>query len=99
MAPMPAVIMNGPKGRERFSLAERTDIGRSPECDVVLNDTSISRRHATIHRVGDGYRLADLGSRFGTFVNETALKAPVLLEHGDQLRFGNVPLTFEDETT
>src|SRR5205807_7919781 len=44
-------------------------IGRHPECDVVLDDTNVSRRHAEVRRQGDAYVLVDLGSTNGSKVN------------------------------
>ncbi len=44
-------------------------VGRLPTCDLVLNDPSVSRQHATL-RLADGRCLVqDAGSRFGTFLN------------------------------
>ncbi|ONH31123.1 protein kinase domain-containing protein [Pseudofrankia asymbiotica] len=44
-------------------------IGRAPECDVPLTDPLVSRRHAELRRVGPAWRIVDLGSWNGTFVN------------------------------
>ncbi|MDT3446181.1 protein kinase domain-containing protein [Pseudofrankia sp. BMG5.37] len=44
-------------------------IGRAPECDVVLADPLVSRRHAELRRVGPDWRIVDLGGWNGTFVN------------------------------
>ena len=58
-----------PDGRRMAVGAEPLVIGRLPECDVVLNDSNVSRRHAEIRRSGDGVFLTDLGSTNGTRVN------------------------------
>ncbi len=44
-------------------------IGRAPECDLVLNETTVSGKHAKITKVGDSYEITDLKSTNGTFVN------------------------------
>jgi hypothetical protein len=71
-------------------------IGRLPECDVVLADGNVSRRHAEI-RASDGgaYVLSDLGSTNGTRVNGYPLTAPRQLESGDEIAVGNNVLRFE----
>ena len=50
---------------------ELTVIGRSPECQIVLDPNGVSRRHAEIRRVGEEFFLADLRSRNKTKVNNT----------------------------
>jgi two-component system cell cycle response regulator len=63
-------------------------IGRSNECDIFINDNSVSRRHVCIEFRGDAYYAIDLQSMNGTFVNNVA--APERrLEDGDYLRVGN----------
>jgi adenylate cyclase len=75
-----------------------TLIGRLPKCDLVLNDPSVSRQHATI-RIADGHCLVqDVGSRFGTFVNGDRLIAvqdAAELKHGGILKLGDLSLTLE----
>lgn len=94
---MATLIVTLPAGKERFALGPLTQVGRSPECDVVLNDSTISRRHAIIRRETDGsFTLNDEQSRFGTFVNGEKVET-ALLRHGDELKFGNIVSTFEDE--
>ena len=44
-------------------------IGRAPDCDLVLNETTVSGKHAKISKVGDSYEITDLKSTNGTFVN------------------------------
>jgi transcriptional regulator with PAS, ATPase and Fis domain len=69
-------------------------IGGIKECDVVLRDRHVSRRHAEIRRTTDGVVLRDLGSRNGTFVNRISVKEAVL-PSGAQLRIGMTALAFE----
>lgn len=75
-----------------------TLVGRLPTCDLVLNDPSVSRQHATL-RVGAGLcGVQDGGSRFGTFVNGERVLATqdeVPLKAGDSLKFGELSLTLE----
>ena len=69
-------------------------IGRGSECDVVIPDASISRRHAQIIRQESGLYVQDLGSRNGTAMNGQRLSAPRRLEDGDTLTVGNIPLRY-----
>jgi pSer/pThr/pTyr-binding forkhead associated (FHA) protein len=63
-------------------------LGRGPDCDIVVEDTASSRRHARLD-VGAGTLLVeDLGSRNGTFVNEEPISGRVALEQGCRLRIG-----------
>jgi hypothetical protein len=70
-------------------------IGRSPDCDIVLNDQAISRQHAEVRREEDGFILVDLGSLNGTKVNGAGVKAPRTLQDGDQIRIGAHTIVFE----
>ncbi len=92
----PALIVRAGGGRagEIFRPAgERTLIGRSPECDVFLDDVTVSRKHAVLVREGDVYRIEDQGSLNGTFVNRRRIdSAPI--ESGDELQIGKYRLTF-----
>jgi diguanylate cyclase (GGDEF)-like protein len=63
-------------------------IGRGPDCDIRINDTSVSRHHVRIQRQGEAYVLADLQSTNGTFVNDEAA-CRCQLNDGDSLRVGN----------
>jgi FHA domain len=62
-------------------------IGRLPECDVMLDGWEVSRRHARIVPTSAGPVLVDR-SRYGTFVNNLQVVAPLLLTDGDLLRVG-----------
>jgi pSer/pThr/pTyr-binding forkhead associated (FHA) protein len=73
-----------------------TRIGRDPGNDIVVPHDTVSTRHAVIETSGGGYRVRDLGSGNGTFVNGTRLGAqPAALHPGDRLRFDLYEFTFE----
>ena len=72
--------------------------GKIAEADVVVDNPYISRRHAEIRREGSGFRLVDLASRNGTFVNGVRLDGEGhWLQSGDRIEFaqGQVVLRFE----
>ncbi len=70
-------------------------IGRSRECDIVLGDSNVSRRHAEIRPAGQGWTVADLGSTNGVRVNGRPASGAVPIAPGDQLDLGTVEITFE----
>jgi hypothetical protein len=73
-------------------------LGRSRECDIVLEDRSVSRRHAELVRHGDGFLLRDLDSTNGSAVNGKRIReSPVL--PGDDITLGTVALTLEQSRT
>ena len=86
-------VLRGKGGRE-IRLPAKATIGRGAGCDVVLDDDSVSRRHAELARDERGfYRLRDLGSANGTCLDGTMLgEAAVLVGAGAKLRFGDVEL-------
>jgi FHA domain/Domain of unknown function (DUF1707) len=63
-------------------------LGRDPDCDCVLADTTVSRRHARIRRDGETWLLEDLGSLNGTRLNGWRVTEPVELRPGDRVSFG-----------
>jgi hypothetical protein len=64
-------------------------VGRSSQCDVVIDDSSISRQHARLWRQDDRVLCVDLGSSNGTFVEGTAVGgAPVEVPKGAEISFG-----------
>jgi two-component system cell cycle response regulator len=74
----------------RYMLSDKALlIGRGEDCDVRIHDHSVSRKHARIDPVPDGFNVADLGSTNGTFVNDRMIEGTVPLRDGDYLRVGN----------
>jgi hypothetical protein len=71
----------------------RTLVGRSPECDIFLDDVTVSRRHAEILREGDEFTIRDLGSLNGTYVNRKRIESTTL-ENDDEVQIGKYRLTF-----
>ncbi len=63
-------------------------IGRSPDNDIVVSDLSVSSHHAELHTVAGAYRIVDLGSHNGTFVNEQRVTV-VQLSEGDTVGLGD----------
>lgn len=74
--------------------AEPLTIGRLPECDIVVSDPAVSRRHAEIRRRDGQFVVVDLDSTNGTRVNGTGVKDRVLAD-GDEIRVGTVSVRFE----
>jgi pSer/pThr/pTyr-binding forkhead associated (FHA) protein len=71
----------------------RTLVGRSPECEIFLDDVTVSRRHAELERAGDTFTIRDLGSLNGTYVNRRRIESAVL-ENDDEVQIGKYRLTF-----
>ena len=89
-----ALLVNPKQPQQRFDVTSVTSIGRAEGNNVILTSGSVSRQHARIRaEVGD-YRLFDLGSANGTFVNDQKVADPVVLKDGDRVRFGEVEFVF-----
>ncbi len=92
----PALVVRSGGGRagEHFiPEGERTLIGRSPDCEIFLDDVTVSRRHAVIVTTDGGYAVEDQGSLNGTFVNRRRIERSDL-ESGDELQIGKYRMTF-----
>jgi FHA domain-containing protein/zinc ribbon protein len=92
----PALVVRSGGGMagQSFQPADgQTLIGRSPECDVFLDDVTVSRRHAELSREGEMFTIRDLGSLNGTYVNRKRIES-VMLENDDEVQIGKYRLTF-----
>jgi len=86
-------IVEGPGAGRRHRVKPSTLIGRLPECDVTLDDPSVSRRHARLVSEQGRWRIEDLGSTNGVRVNGEAVDERTLHD-GDHLELGSVHLVF-----
>jgi pSer/pThr/pTyr-binding forkhead associated (FHA) protein len=85
----------GEASREYALTGQNISIGRSPSCEIVLeNDQLTSRRHALLRYDGAHYTIVDLGSSNGTFVNDTEIRDATPLSHGDRVIVGEHELLF-----
>jgi hypothetical protein len=94
----PALVVRSGGGRagEHFvPQGERTTIGRSPDCDIFLDDVTVSRKHAVLVNRDDAYFIEDQGSLNGTFLNRRRIESG-RLENGDELQIGKYKLSFLD---
>ncbi|KOV83257.1 FHA domain-containing protein [Nocardia sp. NRRL S-836] len=92
-ATTPAVTLTG-RYPVTIALAGRVAvIGRDPGCDVVLDDITVSRRHAELRFDGGLMTLEDLGSLNGTYVNRSPVREAVLHD-GDTIWIGEHRMTF-----
>ena len=92
----PALVVRsggGMAGQSFQPEVDRTLIGRSPECEVFLDDVTVSRRHAELVRDGETFSIRDLGSLNGTYVNRRRIESAVL-EDDDEVQIGKYRLTF-----
>jgi hypothetical protein len=92
----PALVVRSGGGRagEHFvPEGDRTTIGRSPDCDIFLDDVTVSRKHAAIVKKNGDLFIEDQGSLNGTFLNRKRIES-AKLENGDELQIGKYKLTF-----
>jgi hypothetical protein len=92
----PALVVRSGGGRagEHFvPQGERTTIGRSPDCDIFLDDVTVSRKHAVLVYKDDAFFIEDQGSLNGTFLNRRRIESG-RLENGDELQIGKYKLSF-----
>lgn len=102
--PPPSDFMAKPRGRgyiefegKRHMLAgERMVIGRSRECELVIEDPNVSRQHAELRKTIEGWLIVDLGSTNGVKVNGRRVHEEVL-RPGDKITLGLVELGFDEE--
>jgi pSer/pThr/pTyr-binding forkhead associated (FHA) protein len=92
----PALVVRSGGGRagEHFiPQGAKTTIGRSPDCDVFLDDVTVSRNHAVLVDQDGRFTIEDQGSLNGTYVNRSRVESAEL-EDGDELQIGKYRLTF-----
>jgi diguanylate cyclase (GGDEF)-like protein len=88
------VIYGHEMGRRVQVGTEPLTIGRSPNCEVHIDQESVSRHHCRIRFEGSEFLVRDLGSTNGTYVNDCPVEEQGRLRHGDQLKVGRTILKF-----
>ncbi len=96
------ILQGGVPGRKYELEGERWVLGRSPECDVVLDVAAISRRHVILsdetglNDETGGFFVQDLGSRNGTYINSQRVVDRAPIRHGDQMLICDVLFEFSN---
>jgi pSer/pThr/pTyr-binding forkhead associated (FHA) protein len=72
---------------------ESVILGRSSSCERTFDDEGVSGRHALLRAGSDGWRLVDLASTNGTWLNGRRIARPTRVSDGDELRLGRLHLT------
>lgn len=84
-------------GRRLVVGSEGVILGRSRQCDVVLEDPNVSRQHAEIRPRGGSWVLTDLGSTNGSRINGRPVERSEVIRPGDEIELGSTQLRFELE--
>ena len=88
------IVQRGPGAGSRYLLdTDVVSAGRHPESDIFLDDITVSRRHVEFHRAEGSYKVHDVGSLNGTYVNRDRID-DALLQNGDEVRIGKFRLVF-----
>ena len=92
----PALVVRSGGGRAGESFhpqGERTQIGRSPDCEIFLDDVTVSRKHAVLVNESGRFFIEDQGSLNGTFLNRKRIERAEI-SNGDEIQVGKYRLTF-----
>ncbi len=89
------IVRSGPQAGDTLTLDDRvTRLGRHPDSEIMLEDITVSRRHAEVERIEGHYVVRDVGSLNGTYVNQVRIDVPTVLHHGDELQVGKFRLVY-----
>jgi Protein of unknown function (DUF3662)/Inner membrane component of T3SS, cytoplasmic domain len=94
-SPQTAIVVA--EGRRMVVGATGAVIGRSRDCDIVLGDGNVSRRHAEVRPAEGGWAVNDLGSTNGVLLNGRRVNGTAPLRAGDRIEVGTTELRFELE--
>lgn len=93
-APTLRMVRGPQRGAEYKVSPDITSIGRNPQCDIFLNDMTVSRLHASIQHAKDAHVIRDEQSFNGVWVNNVSVDQKVL-EHGDFIQIGRFGFVFD----
>jgi pSer/pThr/pTyr-binding forkhead associated (FHA) protein len=81
---------------KRMMVGERgATVGRSRQCEIVVEDPNVSRKHAELRPRGGSWVLTDLGSTNGSRVNGRPVEGPTVVKPGDEIELGTAAMTFD----
>jgi VWFA-related protein len=89
-----AILVNRKNAQERYDVTASTDIGRGTTNHIILQSATVSRQHAKIKEENGEFKVYDLASANGTFINGNKVLDPVALKDGDVVRFGEAEFLF-----
>lgn len=96
-APAVLKVVRGPQVGAIYKLdSDSVSLGRNPQCDIFLNDMTVSRTHAEIYREGDTFVIKDVDSFNGVWVNNQNVELKTL-KSGDFIQIGKFAFVFDDE--
>jgi phosphoserine phosphatase RsbU/P len=90
------IVQGGEVGKVYNLDGERWVMGRSPECDLVLDVAAVSRRHVILTRENGQFFVQDLGSRNGTYINNQRVNDRGPLRNGDRMLICDILFEFSD---
>ena len=92
-------VVRGPQTGVSYRLGDDAiqTIGRSPQCDVFLNDMTVSREHAVIEPLDGTFSIRDTNSFNGVWVNNANVEDKYILTHGDIIQIGAFCLIYQEE--
>lgn len=92
------IVVSGPNSGTRFNLSDsKQRIGRDSRCEIHLDDSETSRKHAEVDCVDGSYRITDLKSSNGTLINDQLIESREL-KNGDRIQIGKYTLVFRSTT-
>ena len=94
MAKLTLLFGNDPQGEYGLGGQAEYRIGRSHDCDIVVDNLGVSRHHASVVAEGDKWKVVDQGSNNGTFINDHQISQHIL-EHQDRIVLGKFSLVYD----
>lgn len=88
------IVIKGPNIGYKFFLTKpKFNIGRNPDSDIFLDDITVSRKHAVIEKANDFYRIVDMGSLNGSYINGKRVDSSKL-KNWDRIQIGKYVFLF-----
>ena len=82
----------------KYNITGSVVLGRSNECDIVLDDNSCSGKHCVIHLTGDGLKIEDLESKNGTICNRVRISGARRIYSSDSISIGDSDILIDEKS-